>query len=134
MLNRLYLAIACLLLWTPAPEASAEELIKQFSGSRGTNTLEFDVRAPWILDWRVTGELSKVVAVEVAMFNAGTGAYEGVVLKTKVAGNGVKLFNESGRYYFRVDAAMMNWTLKVIQLTKEEAEQYTPKSANILDH
>lgn len=133
MLNRLYLAIACLLLWAPAPEASAEELIKQFSGSRSTNTLEFDVRAPWILDWRVTGELSRVVAVEVAMFNAGTGAYEGVVLKTKTAGNGVKLFNESGRYYFRVDATMMNWTLKIVQLTREEAELYKPKSANILD-
>jgi hypothetical protein len=55
------------------------------------------------------------------------------VLKTKTAGNGVRLFNDSGRYYFRVNATMMNWTLKVIQLSKEEAEQYKPKSNNILD-
>jgi hypothetical protein len=27
----------------------------------------------------------------------------------------------------KVDAAITNWTLKVIQLTAEEAKQYTPK-------
>ncbi len=133
MCHRSSLAILFSLLCSLAPAASAEELITQFSGSRSSDTAEFDVRAPWIVDWRVSGELSQVVAVEVTMFNAGTGAYEGMVLQTKTAGNGVRLFNESGRYYFRVNATMMNWTLKVIQLSKEEAAQYTPKSNNILD-
>lgn len=133
MCHRSSLAILFSLLCSLAPGANAEDLITQFSGSSDSNTPEFDVRAPWIVDWRVSGELSRVVAVEVALFNAGTGAYEGMVLKTKTAGNGVRLFNDSGRYYFRVNATMMNWTLKVIQLSKEEAEQYTPKSNNILD-
>ena len=65
--------------------------------------------------------------------NAGTGAHEGSVLQTKYAGNGVKLFEQSGRSYFRVDATMMNWYLTVIQLTPEEAKLYTPKSGHILD-
>ena len=73
------------------------------------------------------------MAVDVALFNAKTGQYEGIVLKTKTAGNGVKLFNTSGRYYFRVDASLMNWTLKVKELTAKEAEQYTPKTDHILD-
>ncbi len=133
MFNRCCPAIIFSLLCSLAPAANAEELITQFSGSRGSNTPEFDVRAPWIVDWRVSGELSRVVAVEVTMFNAATGAYEGMVLQTKTAGNGVRLFNDSGRYYFRVDATMMNWALKVIQLSKKEAEQYTPKSNNLLD-
>ena len=133
MFSRLYPAIIFLLVCSVPPSVNAENLVRQFSGSRSTNTAEFDVRGPWLLDWRVSGELSRVVAVEIAMFNAKTGAYEGVVLKTKTAGNGVRLFEQSGRFYFRVDAALMNWSLKVKELTREEAEQYKPKSENILD-
>jgi hypothetical protein len=133
MINRLFLVITAALLFSLPPAARAEQLIKQFSGSRSTNTAEFDVKAPWIVDWRVSGELSRVVAVDVALVDASTGAYQGRVIQTKTAGNGVKLFNESGRYYFRVDATMMNWTLKVIQLTREEAKAYTPKSKSLLD-
>lgn len=113
--------------------AQAEELIKEFKGSRSTNTLEFEVRDPWILDWRISGDANEMTAVDVALFNAATGAHEGTVLKRKMPSNGVILFNQSGRFYFRVDATLMNWTLKVIQLTKEEAEAYTPKSNHVLD-
>jgi hypothetical protein len=133
MISRFFLVIIAALLFSVAPAARAEQLIKEFSGSRSTNTVEFEVQAPWIVDWRVSGELSKAVAVDVSLLRAATGAYEGRVIQTKYAGNGVKLFNESGRFYFRVDATMMNWTLKVIQLTKEEAKLYTPKSKSILD-
>ena len=131
-MTRITPALLCLLL-SISPIAGAEELIKEFKGGRSTNTLEFDVRAPWIMDWRVTGDLSEEVAVDVALINANTGAFEGTALKTKAAGNGVRLFDQSGRFYFRVDATFMNWTLKVIQLTEEEAKLYTPKSAHPLD-
>jgi len=133
MISRLIPVITAALLFSLPPAARAEQLIKEFSGSRSTNTAEFDVKAPWIVDWRVTGELSRVVAVDVSLVDASTGAYQGRVIQTKTAGNGVKLFNESGHYYFRVDATMMNWKLKVIQLTKEEAKSYTPKSKSLLD-
>ncbi len=133
MVNRCHLAIGLTLLLGLAPAARAEQLVRQFSGSRSVNTAEFDAQAPWIVDWRVTGELSRVVAVDVSLIDAKSGEYQGKVLRTKVAGNGVRLFNESGRYYFRVDATMMNWTLKVIELSKEEAAQYTPRSKSLLD-
>ena len=127
MINRFYLAAFFALLLGQAPAAHAKELIKQFSGSRSTNTAEFDVHAPWIMDWLVTGDPSQVVAVDISLINADTGAYQGEVLRTKTAGNGVRLFKQSGHFYFRVNATMMNWQLKVIQLTNAEAEQYTPK-------
>lgn len=113
--------------------AHAEELIKEFKGNRTTTTLEFDVQAPWIMDWRISGSPSHVTAVDVSLFNAATGMHEGVVLRKKSAGNGVRMFEQSGRFYFRIDAALLDWTLKVIQLTEEEAEAYTPKSGHILD-
>ncbi len=133
MNNRLYLVMISALLLSLAPAAHAEQLIQEFSGSGTTNTAEFEVQAPWILDWRVGGEESRVVAVDISLIDANTGAYEGKVLQTKNPGNGVRLFNEGGRYYFRIDATLMDWTLKVIQLTKEEAEQYKPKSKSLLD-
>lgn len=113
--------------------AQAEELIQEFKGSRSTNTLEFEARDPWILDWRISGDANQMTAVDVALFNAATGVHEGTVLRRKMPSNGVILFNQSGRFYFRVDATLMNWTLKVIQLTKEEAQAYTPKTNHILD-
>ena len=133
MFGRFFVLYIALILLGVAPAARAEQLVKEFTGSRSTNTAEFDVQAPWIVDWRVTGELSKVVAVDIALINAATGAYEGKVLQTKSPGNGVMMFSESGRFYFRVDATLMNWTLKVKQLTREEAKLYTPKSNSILD-
>jgi hypothetical protein len=49
------------------------------------------------------------------------------VFKTKSPGNGLRLIEESGRFKLKVDAAITDWTLKVIQLTPEEAELYKPK-------
>jgi hypothetical protein len=133
MLRKACLFLCCGWLGGFAASASAAEEIGSWSGERNTTTPEFEVRAPWILDWRVSGELSRVVAVDVSLVNANTGMHEGTVLRTKTAGNGVKLFEQSGRFYFRVDTSMMKWYLKVIQLTEEEAEAYTPKPGHVLD-
>jgi len=133
MIDRIFPAMFLSVLCGLATPARAERLIEEFSGSRAMNTAEFDVLAPWIVDWHVSGELSRVVAVDVSLFNASSGAYEGKIVQTKIAGDGVRLFSEGGRYYFRVDATLMNWRLKVIELTKEEAGLYTPKSRSLLD-
>ncbi|NIV19084.1 MAG: hypothetical protein GWN54_00130, partial [Gammaproteobacteria bacterium] len=63
---------------------------------------------------------------DVSLERAGTGVHVGSVLKTKATGNGVRMFDEGGRYYLRVNSAFANWTLKVVELTREEAEAYTP--------
>jgi len=107
--------------------ASAEQVVAQFSGDSAGNTAEFEVHAPWLMDWLVSGEPGQYEVVNIALINAISGGYEGVALKTKTAGNGVRLFDQSGRFYFRVDASMMNWQIKVVQLTRDEAEQYKPK-------
>lgn len=71
--------------------------------------------------------------IDVGLFNPTTGIHEGSVVQRKMPSNSVVLFNQSGRFYFRVDSTLMNWTLKVIQLTKEEAEADTPKSNHLPD-
>lgn len=115
-----------------APAAPAGELVRQFSGDRSTQTAEFEVEAPWLVDWRVNSDFPNSMGISVVLLNAN-GAYEGLVLKTKTPGNGVRLMQEGGRYSFKVDATVANWVLKVEQLTRAEAELYTPKTNNVLD-
>lgn len=112
--------------------AHAGELVRQFSGDRSTETPEFEVEAPWLIDWRVNSEFPSSMGISVQLVNAN-GAYEGRVIKTKSPGNGVRLMQDGGRFSFKVDATVASWTLKVEQLTPEEAELYTPKTSNPLD-
>lgn len=108
----------------------ARELIREFRGSRTTTTAQFEVRAPWILDWRVSGEYPGTMAVEVSLVEAGTGVHQGSVLRTKWRSNGVRLFDQSGTFQFKVISNLADWTLKVEQLTRAEAQEYTPKTSD----
>lgn len=121
------LSCSLLLVTGGVPAAHAEELVRQFSGSRSMETAEFEVQAPWLIDWRVNSDFPSSMGIAVSLAYGVTGYYAGKVFKTKRPGNGVRLINESGRFKFKVDAAITDWSLKVIQLTPEEAEKYTPK-------
>ncbi|NIM68868.1 MAG: hypothetical protein GTN86_01945 [Xanthomonadales bacterium] len=120
--------LALVLAVTLSLSAHGAELVREFKGSRSMTTAEFEVAAPWILEWRVTGDFPMHLAVDVALLYAGTGVHVGNVLKTKQTGNGVKLFEQGGRFTFLVNASMASWTLRVEQLTRQEAAQYTPKT------
>ncbi len=106
----------------------SEELVREFRGSHSTETLEFEVEAPWLLDWRISTDYPGQMGIDISLIEAGTGGYEGAVLKTKWPGNGVRLFDEGGKYQFKIVSHLSNWTLKVKKLSREEAELYTPKT------
>lgn len=112
----------------------AKDLVREFKGERPMQTSEFEVEAPWILDWRVTGEFAEEMAVDVSLVQSEFNIHEGNVLKARAPGNGVRLFREGGRFLFRVDSTFANWTLRVYELTPEEAELYTPKNPSLLDY
>jgi hypothetical protein len=107
--------------------ANSKELIREFKGSGSKATAEFEVKAPWIVDWRVYGDYPGQMAVNVELVRSPLGEYLGKIVTTKYVDNGVKLFNEGGRYRFQVNATLADWTLRVEQLTREEAEAYKPK-------
>jgi len=111
---------------------SAEVLVREFSGDRTKETAEFEVKAPWLVDWRVNSEFAESMGLSIVLLNAPTGTHAGTVMKTKHRGNGLRLIEEGGRFRFKVDAVLANWTIKVIQLTEEEAALYTPKEKGIL--
>ena len=119
------LAIAALLLTVAS--ASGKQTIREFRGTDSRLTPEFTVEAPWILDWRLDADYAQLVALEVSLIESETGRNMGQVVYTKRKNNGVRLFEQGGTFQFRVSGSLARWTLKVEQLTDEEAELYTPK-------
>lgn len=121
-----------LLLACAAIPAAAAELVREFSGTAGETTTEFEVEAPWILDWRVNSDYRPSMAIEVHLVDGVTGLHRGLLFKIIYPDpydilNGVKMFDQGGRYRFRVSSTFAKWNLKVIELTEEEAAQYTPR-------
>ncbi len=114
--------------------ANAAELVKEFTGRDSKTTTEFEVEAPWIIDWRTRGDYPGKMGFELTLVTSPGGIYAGKVAETRWVDNGVRMFNESGRYRLEVESSLIEWTIKVQQLTRAEAEGYTVKQkANSLD-
>jgi|TARA_B100001094_G_scaffold47243_2_gene42461 hypothetical protein len=107
---------------------NAEILIRDFKGSQSITTSEFDVSSPWLIDWRVNSNYKENMALEVSLVDAKTGFLVGRIFKTKYAGNGVKIFNDGGRYRLRVSSSFTNWNFKIKEITISEAESYSVKA------
>ena len=120
------LSLIALLLLT-LTSVYGKQLIREFRGSDNRTTPEFTVEAPWILDWRLDGDYDQLVALDVTLVEAKTGRNLGQVVKIKRKGNGVQLFDQSGTFQLRVSGSLARWTLKIEELTDEEAAHYTPK-------
>ena len=126
-MNRFLISITVLITaFCFAGHAFSKELIREFKGSSSKTTAEFEVVAPWIVDWRTHGDYPGQMAVEVNLATV-TGEYVGKIVTTKYVDNGVRLFNEGGSYVLKVDSSLASWTLRVEQLTRQEAETYKPK-------
>ena len=124
LMKKLHLVFWLLLA---APIAQAERIVKEFSGSENTTTTMFTVESPWLLDWRLDADYENFVALEISLVEAHGGRHVGRVLRTQRKGNGIKLFEEGGTYQLRVSTTLARWRIKIIQISDEEAERYTPR-------
>jgi len=106
---------------------SAEVLIREFKGDKSITTAEFVVKEPWILDYRVNSNFKESMGLEVSLVDAKTGFLIGRILKTKYAGNGVKMFDKGGRYRLRISSSLTSWNFKIKELSASEAELYSIK-------
>jgi hypothetical protein len=110
-----------------APGVDAEELVREFSGERSAETAEFEVQAPWLIDWWVNTDFPEGMGIEIGLIDGRRGTHVGRVLEARASGNGVRLIQQGGVYRFKVDSTLARWKIKVVQLTRAEAEQYTPR-------
>jgi hypothetical protein len=127
MIRQQYRAAMLLVTLAVTATASTEEQVAEFMGSGNRNTAVFEVQAPWILDWRINSDYNKMISFDLDLVDGTTGILQGNILRAKALGNGVRMFNTSGKYRFRINASFIRWHLKVIELTPEEAEAYTPR-------
>ncbi len=128
MTRYLTTCLTALLLLLGGSPSGAEELIVEFKGTGNRTTAEFKAQAPWILDWRINSDYGHQISFDLDLVDGRSGVLKGSVLRTKSIGNGVRMFNESGSYRFRVNGSFMKWHLKVKQLSRAEAALYTPRS------
>lgn len=127
--------IAFMLLATTATGVAAGELVREFKGTGNTTTAAFSVESPWILDWRLDSDYESRIALDIVLVDAETGQFIGGVKSgprnnITYRSNGVRLFHTGGRYKFRISSSLARWTLRIEQLTEEEAELYTPQNAD----
>ena len=128
MIRHFTRSVAALLLVYSSMPAGAEELIAEFKGSGNRTTAEFNVRGPWVLDWRINSDYTHMLSFDLDLVDGRTGVLKGSVLRTKRLGNGVRLFNESGSYRLRINGSFIDWHLKIKKLTPAEAKLYTRKT------
>jgi len=128
MLKKVSSFVAMVLIVAIAPIANgAEELVTKFEGKDSTITASFRVNGPWLLDWRVNSDYTRSMAIDIILLDAETGLQVGRVKHKKEPDNGLRLFDQGGRYKIRIDASHTRWQVKIIQITKADAELYTPK-------
>jgi hypothetical protein len=110
----------------------AGQLVREFKGSGNMTTPAFTVESPWILDWRLDSDYEIKIALDIVLVDAETGRFIGGVksgTRNNVTNrsNGIRLFNTGGRYKLRISSSLARWSIKIEQLTEEEAELYTPR-------
>ncbi|MDJ0906596.1 MAG: hypothetical protein QNI96_11290 [Woeseiaceae bacterium] len=117
----------CMLLLFAAPVAGAEQIVKEFTGTGNTTTAMFTVESPWLLDWRLDADYEALTALDITLVEAHGRRHVGRVLHTKRKGNGLKKFEEGGTYQLRISSTLARWRIKIIQISREEGELYTPR-------
>ncbi|HNP64938.1 MAG TPA: hypothetical protein PKH39_13460 [Woeseiaceae bacterium] len=125
-MQKLFTTLALLFV---ALGADAAETVREFRGTGNSTTAVFTVESPWLLDWRLDGDFEQLVALDITLVEAPSGRHVGRVLHTKRRGNGLKLFNEAGKYQLRISSTLARWTIKIQQIQPEEADSYTPRGS-----
>jgi len=126
--GRILLAVVLLVL--AATPADAKTRVAEFQGTGNTTTAIFRVESPWLLDWRLDGDYDQMMGLEITLIEAKTSRHVGRVVYTKHRSNGARLFHTAGLYQLRVSSTLARWSVRIEQLTREEAELYTPRNPN----
>ena len=124
-----------LTLIVAASTVDAGHLVREFKGTGNTTTAEFSVEAPWIIDWRLDSDYENRIALDMVLVDAKTGNFIGGIKSgtrnnIRLAATVCDCLTLVVATRFVSVPSLARWSIKVQQLTKEEAELYTPARAN----
>ena len=71
-----------------ASATQAAQTVAEFTGTRTQETADFEVEAPWLIDWRVNSEFPGSMGLTIVLLSAPAGIHAGTVVKTKYIGDG----------------------------------------------
>ncbi|WP_405227087.1 hypothetical protein [Lentisalinibacter sediminis] len=117
----LSLVIALLVVVFAVP-AEAENLVKAFTGSGPDTTPRFEVEGPWRVDWEAGSEHPLLSAFYTNLYDAKTSEYLGFITQLRGTGAGSKLIRESGEFRIGISGNDVDWTIRIVELSKDEAE------------
>jgi hypothetical protein len=113
---RLFVLIACLVAPLLAASAELETTVAKFSGHNNSQTKDFDVKGPWLLDFQVNSEFPDLAATAIRLENAA-GQTVGVVADFAGTGRGLKLFRKSGTYHLDITGDSSDWTVEITEIS-----------------
>ena len=93
----------------------------RLTGSDNGRTVPFTVDGPWLAEWTTTSEQPSLASIEIRLYDADRGEYLGDVVEMKGTGNGVKLFENPGRYEFVIVGTFVSWDIRLEGVDPERA-------------
>ena len=117
--------VLLILLFGATSAASAETIVREFSGSGTEETRSFTVQGPWIANWRVWQDYGDrdVANIEIFLYDAATGRYLGRITEQRGDAVGDRLIDDSGRFHFRIVSRSHRWEVTVIDIDEAEARR-----------
>ncbi len=101
------------------------QLVFEGRGSRLTD--EFEIEGPWLMSWRLASDYPRNVGFHLVLVESPSGISQGNALETQQPGSGYRLFDNSGRFRFRVSSTFARWHLTIRPLSEDEAARWQPK-------
>lgn len=116
-------ALSALLAMSCAMAAIAEPPRFTFTGSGTGLTPEFEMDAPWLIDWRADSEFPRVTTIEFRLQDARSGQLLGIINQAEGSARGLKLLDDVGRFRVQVNAEDVSWKIDIMQVSGERAAQ-----------
>lgn len=121
--NCVWPALFGLLVACSAPLLAADTDRIRFDGEGNGQTATFEMKGPWLLDWKIQSEAPLLAVFEMRLHDATTNEYLGTLVELHGVGSGLKLFEEAGAFRISVAARNVAWALQVSEVSGEKAAE-----------
>lgn len=92
-----------------------------FTGTGSDRTPVFQTTGPWLLAWSVRSDYAHMTEFEMRLYDAETDEPVGTIAQLEGTGQGLKLFEDAGRWQIEVFSQALTWTVEIAEVGTDEA-------------